>query len=289
MSTPVPAHILQTETSWKHEIFTEDMKSVPIAHRETQSWSDKFALGAVRFLRSVMDLATGSRHPVERVVGGSKQVVEWRMNGSKWLVRFIFLESVTGVPRMAGEILRHLRSLRRMRMDNGWIETLIGESFNERMYLLTFLKLYSPGIFMRTMILGAQGVFFNGFFLCYLVSPKTCHRFVGYLEEEAVIAYTRALQDLDAGKLPLWSRLKAPEIAVQYCNMPEGHRTMKNLLLYVRADEAKHREVNHTLRNLDQHIDPSPFLSKFNDESKIHPSKGLENLKGVGWRCEDAL
>lgn len=83
------------------------------------------------------------------------------------------------------------------------IETLIEESFNERMYLLTFLKLYSPGIFMRTMISGAQGVFFNAFFLSYIISPRTCHRFVGYLEEEAVITYTRALQDLDAGKLPL--------------------------------------------------------------------------------------
>jgi hypothetical protein len=52
------------------------------------------------------------------------------------------------------------------------------------------------------MILGAQGVFPNGFFFCYLVSPLTRHRFVGYLEEEAVITYTRALADLDASKLP---------------------------------------------------------------------------------------
>jgi hypothetical protein len=66
------------------------------------------------------------------------------------------------------------------------------------------------------MILGTQGVFFNGFFLCYLISPRTCHRFIGYLEEEVVITYTRALKDLDAGMLPLWHRLDAPKIAIQY-------------------------------------------------------------------------
>jgi len=41
--------------------------------------------------------------------------------------------------------------------------------------------------------------------------------------------------------------LEAPKIAIEYWNMPEGNRKMKDLLLYVRADEAKHREVNHTL------------------------------------------
>lgn len=92
---------------------------------------------------------------------------------------------------------------------------------------------------MRVMILGAQGVFFNGFFISYILSPSTCHRFVGYLEEEAVITYTHALADLEAGKLPQWKTLEAPTIAVEYWNMPEGNRMMKDLLLYVRADEAK--------------------------------------------------
>jgi ubiquinol oxidase len=172
---------------------------------------------------------------------------------------------------------------------NVQIETLLEEGYNERMHLLTFLKLYSPGLFMRTMILGAQGVFFNGLFICYLISPRTCHRFVGYLEEEAVITYTRALADIDAGKLPLWKHLEAPKIAVAYWEMPEGHRMMKDLLLYVRADEAKHREVNHTLDNLDQKMDPNPFASVFEDEEKPHPSKGLKNAKPVGWTRDEAL
>jgi hypothetical protein len=224
-----------------------------------------------------MDKATGYRHPKESDGSDPKLAEKGKMTERKWLVRMIFLESVAGVPGMVGGMLRHLNSLRRMKRDNGWvsfqshlhmslltrtqIESLLEEAFNERMHLLTFLKLYSPGLFMRTMILGAQGVFFNGFFICYLVSPRTCHRFVGYLEEEAVNTYTRALADLDAGKLPHWRNLKAPEIAISYWDMPEGHRMMKDLLLYIRADEAKHREVNHTLGNLDQSLDPNPFGS----------------------------
>lgn len=36
----------------------------------------------------------------------------------------------------------------------GWIETMLEESYNERMHLLTFLKLAEPGWFMRLMVLG---------------------------------------------------------------------------------------------------------------------------------------
>lgn len=47
--------------------------------------------------------------------------------------------------------------------------------------------------------------------------------------------------------------------------MPEGNRTMKDLILYIRADEATHRGVNHTLGNLDNKEDPNPFVSDFKD------------------------
>ena len=151
------------------------------------------------------------------------------------------------------------------------------------MHLLTFLKLAEPGWFMRLMVLGAQGVFFNGFFISYLLAPRICHRFVGYLEEEAVITYTRAIEELEQGNLPGWENLEAPEIAVHYWQMPEGQRTMRDLLLYVRADEAKHREVNHTLGNLVQGTDPNPYQSKYRDMTKDHPTKGIENLKSTGW------
>ena len=169
------------------------------------------------------------------------------------------------------------------------IETLLEEAYNERMHLLTFLKLAEPGWFMKFMILGAQGVFFNGFFVAYLISPRTAHRFVGYLEEEAVITYTRMIADLDAGKLPNWDHLEAPEIAVRYWNMPENHRTMRDLLLYIRADEAKHREVNHTLGNLEQNEDPNPFVSTYKDPNMPHPTKGIDTIKPIGWERKDVV
>ena len=157
------------------------------------------------------------------------------------------------------------------------------------MHLLTFLKLTSPGLFMRTLLLGAQGVFFNGFFLSYLISPSICHRFVGYLEEEAVATYTHCIKDLEEGRLPLWEKMPAPEIAVEYWQMPEGRRMMKDLLYYVRADEAKHREVNHTLGNLDPSTDPNPFVSEWEDPERPHPSKGLKGNKATGWERKEAL
>ena len=132
------------------------------------------------------------------------------------------------------------------------------------MHLLTFMKLAEPGWFMKMAILGAQGVFFNGMFLSYLLSPRTCHRFVGYIEEEAVYTYSRIIKEIEAGNLPKWTdpHFKIPDIAINYWKMPENKRTMRHLMLYVRADEAKHREVNHTLANLEQVVcyHPDPYL-----------------------------
>lgn len=145
------------------------------------------------------------------------------------------------------------------------------------------MKLAEPSWFMRIMVLCAQGVFFNSFFLAYIISPRICHRFVGYLEEEAVITYTRALQEIEGGQLPKWSNLNAPEMAVKYWHMPEGNRTMKDLLLYVRADEAKHREVNHTFGNLNHVMDLNPYQVKHEDPKRVYPTKGIDTKHPTGW------
>lgn len=60
-----------------------------------------------------------------------------------------------------------------------------------------------------TLFVHLQGVFFNAYFLAYILSPKSCHAFVGYLEEEAVKTYTHAIADIDRGRLPGWSNKKA--------------------------------------------------------------------------------
>jgi ubiquinol oxidase len=66
------------------------------------------------------------------------------------------------------------------------------------------MTLRNPSIFFRALILGAQGVFYNIFFLTYLVAPRACHRFVGYLEEEAVLTYTKCIKEIEAGRVPEW-------------------------------------------------------------------------------------
>ena len=63
---------------------------------------------------------------------------------------------IAGVPGMVGGMLRHMRSLRSMKKDNGWIHTLLEEAENERMHLLTFLQLRQPGLFFRGMVLLSQ-------------------------------------------------------------------------------------------------------------------------------------
>ena len=73
---------------------------------------------------------------------------------------------------------------------------------------------------------------------------------MGYLEEQAVITYTHILDEMDSGRLPMWSALPAPEIAIKYWKLPTT-ASMRDVILVVRADEAHHRLVNHTLGSMD--------------------------------------
>lgn len=128
-----------------------------------------------------MDLATGYKHD-EAVSLGQKDPAHanktFAMTEKKYLIRNIFLESVAGVPGMVAAMVRHLSSMRRMERDNGWIESLLEESYNERMHLLTFMKMAEPGRFMRLMVLAGQGVWCNFMFVMFLLSPRAAHRYV---------------------------------------------------------------------------------------------------------------
>lgn len=155
---------------------------------------------------------------------------------------------------MVSAMCRHMRSLRTMERDHGWIHHLLEEAENERMHLFVFLKMKQPGILFRLLVLAAQGVVFNNFLLLYLISPKTAHRMVGYLEEEAVKTYTHCLQDFDAGKLKAWKNLPAPEIAIEYWSLPKN-AMFRDVLLSIRADEVVHREVNHHFASIPMDTD----------------------------------
>tara|TARA_B110000285_G_C15041133_1_gene571858 strand:+ start:695 stop:997 length:303 start_codon:yes stop_codon:yes gene_type:complete len=86
----------------------------------------------------------------------------------------------------------------------------------------------------------------------YLMAPKFSHRFVGYLEEEAVHTYTKCLMAIDEGKLPLWANMRAPLGAIDYYSLDPETATMRDVVLSVRADEAVHRSVNHHFSDIPQ-------------------------------------
>jgi len=187
--------------------------------RAPEGVRDRIALGVVKFMRVFADLFFRKRY-------GHRAVV---------------LETVAAVPGMVGGLLQHLKAIRHIRNDQGWIRTLLDEAENERMHLMTFIKVAQPSVFERGLIMIAQAIFYNLYFFTYLFFPRTAHRIVGYLEEEAVISYTRYLEAIESGDLP---NPPAPRIAIEYWSLP-AEATLKDVVIAVRADEAEHRDVNH--------------------------------------------
>jgi ubiquinol oxidase len=153
----------------------------------------------------------------------------------------VVLETVAAVPGMVGGTLQHLRSLRRMEGDRGWIRALLDEAENERMHLMTFIQIVQPSHFERGLVLLAQGLYYNCYFLLYIISPKTAHRVVGYLEEEAAHSYTGYLAGVDGGAC---TNVAAPRIAIDYWNLAPDAR-LRDVIVAIRADEMRHRDVNH--------------------------------------------
>jgi hypothetical protein len=223
-----------------HPIWSrEELEKIEITHLEPKTKVDKAAYYSVKTLRVLFDVFSG--YKLGMITG--------TLDENKWLRRIIFLETVAGVPGMVAAMTRHLRSLRSMQRDFGWIHTLLEEAENERMHLMTAMTLKNPSWFFKTAVVCSQGIFVTMFSLAYLISPRFCHRFVGYLEEEAVKTYTHCLECFEEGSLKVWAQLPAPDIAKNYWRLPEG-AMMRDVILVIRADEAHHRIVNHTLSSL---------------------------------------
>ena len=193
------------------------------AHHKPQNLSDRIAFRLTKMLRFCADTFFAKRY-------GHRAVI---------------LETVAGVPGMVAGMLRHMRSLRRMEDDHGWIRVLLDEAENERMHLMTFIEVARPTVLERWLILVAQWIFYLGFFALYLVSRRTAHRLVGYFEEEAVFSYSCYLAEIDSGAI---DNIAAPQIAIDYWQLPADAR-LREVVIAVRADEAGHRDVNHDFAN----------------------------------------
>ena len=157
--------------------------------------------------------------------------------------RAIVLETIAAVPGMVGGSLQHLKSLRRMEDDHGVIHVLLDEAENERMHLMTFVEIEKPTFIERMLVIIAQVLFYVFYFVLYVLSPKTAHRVVGYLEEEAVTSYTQFLDLIHKGKI---RNVPAPDVAIQYWNMPR-HARLSDVVTAIRRDEMHHRAVNHRM------------------------------------------
>ena len=193
-------------------------------HHKPQDLSDKIAFAFTKFLRFLADTFFKKKY-------GHRAVV---------------LETVAAVPGMVAGMLLHLKSLRKMQDDKGWIKILLDEAANERMHLMTFIKIAKPTFIERLIIMIAQFIFILMYLFIYLISQKTAHRIVGYFEEEAVISYTEYLNEIEAGKI---ENIKAPEIAINYWNLPLNSR-LKEVVKVIRDDEAGHRDVNHSFADI---------------------------------------
>ena len=136
---------------------------------------------------------------------------------------------------MVAGMHRHMRSLRRMTRDGGWIDKMLEEATNERMHLLIWMQHTQPNLIERWFVLAAQGAYVTAYSFLYVVSPKTAHRAVGYLEESAFRAYTDYLKAVDSGAIPN-KELSNTSIAKRFYRLPDGS-TLRDVILHVRADE----------------------------------------------------
>eukprot|EP00808_Paulinella_micropora_P016241 g27064.t1 len=199
----------------------------PQPHHQPSSMSDRVALKSVKTLRKLSDLYFKDR----------------------LLDRACMLETIAAVPGLVAGMVHHLRALRRMKHCT-WIKPTMDEAENERMHLMTFMELTKPSSFQTLLVVIGQGVFMTVYFPLYMLFPRTCHRFVGYLEEEACHTYSEMLKMVDEGKI---ENVPAPKVAIKYWGLPED-ASLRDVILVVRADEADHRLVNHYMGDMSDHF-----------------------------------
>ena len=197
---------------------TPPLTNAPV-HRAPDGVGDNVAFGFVKMLRFFADRFFAGRY-------GHRAVV---------------LETVAAVPGMVGGLLQHLKAIRHIRDDEGFIRELLDEAENERMHLMTFIQIAQPTMFERLVVMITQAIFYNFYFFLYLFFPKVAHRVVGYFEEEAVTSYTQYLEEIDSGR---HENVEAPQIAIDYWKLPKDAR-LRDVVLAVREDEAGHRDRNH--------------------------------------------
>lgn len=187
--------------------------------RVATTFSDRVAAGIVRMMMSTASVLFGRRY-------GDRVVV---------------LETIAAVPGMVAATLLHLKCLRAMIDDRGWVRIFMDEAENQRAHLMVFVAIQQPSAVERLFIVLAQGIFYNAFFILYLCSPRTAHRLAGYLSEAAVRGYSQYLAGIETLSR---ENVAAPAPAIAYWNLEPDAR-LSHLIVAMREDEAIHRDINH--------------------------------------------
>ena len=160
--------------------------------------------------------------------------------------RAVALETIAAVPGRVAGMWINLKCLINMQQDRGWIKILLDEAENERMHLMTFIEVTKPKWFERALILIAQAVFWNFYFIIYIFFPRTAHRIVGYFEEEAVTSYSEYLKQVENNPD---QNGDAPQIAIDYWNLKSDSKLI-DVIKVVCNDKKEHAIVNHNLADL---------------------------------------
>ena len=187
-------------------------------HRTPRTFADRFAEGTVRAMTSIAGLF-GRRY------GG----------------RVIVVETIAAVPPMVAATLLHLKCLRLLIDDRGWVRTFMDEAENQRAHLMSFVAAARPSTFERLLIVLGQGIFYNAYFLLYLVSARTAHRVAGYLAERSVAGYSDLLERIRAGEQV---DAPAPASAIAYWDLAPEAR-LSDMIVAIREDEAIYRDIHH--------------------------------------------
>lgn len=256
------AHPMVSEKTWVNPTYTHVWSENEIEecrnnqpHHLPKSTSDKFLYHAVRVCYHAFNFITGFRK-----ANPSPQSLVYRL---------IILESVAGVPPMVAAGLRHFGSLRNLKRDHGWIHTLLGEAENERMHLLVVMNRFDAGVVTRVMVITAQTILIPSLTLVGAISPKLLHRFVGYLEETAVRTYSDIVAKIETPGTKLhkqWGGLTAPQIAITYWRLPQNAMWL-DVCKQMLADEAHHRDVNHTFADMEGD-DPNPYVEEHHKDAR---------------------
>jgi hypothetical protein len=91
-----------------------EAEKLQVQHFKPEKFADWSALFTVKFIKKLVDLASG--YSASNL---------HHMTEKKWLTRTLLLETMSVVPGMVASMCRHMRALRKFKKDKGWIQQLL--------------------------------------------------------------------------------------------------------------------------------------------------------------------